>query len=87
VPKPKNTRLSFFRDREARLHFAILQTLSVNGPQKIYEVHKGVRAWRGLRFTRYEGVNRRVKALEASGYLKKRGSRKTQAGFEAAVYE
>jgi uncharacterized protein YcbX len=28
-----------------------------------------------------------MKALEASGYLKKRGSRKTQAGFEAAVYE
>lgn len=87
MPKSKKARLSVFKGRQARLHFGILQTLALKGPLTIYEIHKQIRTCRGLRFTRYEGVNRRVKGLEASGYIRRRGSRQTQAGFEAALYE
>jgi len=32
-------------------------------------------------------VNRRVRALEQSGYLEKAGIRKTQASFKATLYQ
>jgi len=32
-------------------------------------------------------VNKRVRLLEESGYIKRIGTRKTKAGFPAAVYE
>jgi len=87
VPKPKNTRLSVFKGREARLNHAIFQILSLKGPQTIYDVHRQVRAHRGLRYTCYASVNKRVRALEESGYIKKIGIKKTKAGFEASIYE
>jgi hypothetical protein len=87
VPKPKNTRLSVFKGREARLNHAIFQILSLKGPQTIYDIHRQVRAHRGLRYTRYASVNKRVRALEGSGYVKKIGIKKTKAGFEASIYE
>jgi len=87
VPKPKNTRLSVFKGREARLNHAIFQILSLKGPQTIYDVHRQVRVHRGLRYIRYASVNKRVRALEELGYVKKIGAKKTKAGFEASIYE
>jgi len=46
-----------------------------------------VRAHRGLRYTRYASVNKRVRALEGSGYVKKACVKRTKAGFEASTYE
>ena len=40
-----------------------------------------------MKHTKYTNVNRRVKTLEKSGYLEKAGARKTQAGFQAALYQ
>jgi len=80
-------RLSVFKGREARLNKAIFHTLALKGPQTIYDIHKQVKAQRGLRQTRYANVNKRVRALEESGYTKKTGIRKTRAGFEASIYE
>jgi len=87
VPKPKNTKLSVFKGREARLNHAIFQILSLKGPQTIYDIHRQVRAQRGLRYTCYASVNIRVRFLEESGYIKKIGIKKTKAGFEASTYE
>jgi len=87
VPKPKNTRLSVFKGREARLNHAIFQILSLKGPQTIYDIHKELKAQKGLRYIRYATVNKRVRLLKESGYINKIGVKKTKAGFQASVYE
>jgi len=85
--KHKGTDLSVFKGREAKLNRAILQTLATKGPQTIYDMHKQITKQRGLKQTRYASVNKRVRFLEESEYLKKIGVRKTKAGFEASIYE
>jgi hypothetical protein len=87
VPKPKNTKLSVFKGREARLNRAIFQSLALKGTQTIYDIHKHVRTFRGLKYTYYGNVNKRVRALRQSGYMKEVSIKSTKAGFEAAVYE
>lgn len=87
MPKPKNTRLSVFKGREAKLNHAIFQTLALKGPQTIYDIHKNVRTLRGLRYTYYGNVNKRVRALHQLGYLKEVNVKSTKAGFEATEYE
>jgi DNA-binding Lrp family transcriptional regulator len=87
VPKPKNTRLSVFKGREARLNHTIFQTLTQRGPLTIYEIHKQIKAQRGLKRTKYTNVSRRVRALEDSGYIDKAGTRNTQAGVQATLYQ
>ena len=62
-------------------------TLTRARPQTIYEVCKAVRALRHLKHTKYTNVNRRVRALQHSGCLEKAGTRKTQAGFQATLYQ
>jgi len=87
VPKPKNTRLSVFKGREARLNHAIFQILSLKGPLIIYDIHKEVKAQKGLKHTKSTNVLRRIKALEESGYLEKAGTRKTLPGYERVLYK
>jgi DNA-binding MarR family transcriptional regulator len=88
VAKPKaGAKLSVFKGREAKLNRAIFQTLAIKSPQTIYDVHKQAKALRGLRYTRYASVNKRVKSLEESGYIRKTGVKKTKAGFEVILYE
>lgn len=85
--KRKGERLSVFKGREAKLNRATFQILALKGPLTIYEVCKEVRALEHLKHTKYTNVNRRVKELEESGYLEKTGVRKTQAGFQAILYQ
>jgi len=80
-------RISVFKGREAKLNRAIFQILALKSPLTIYDIHKEVKARRGLRRTRYATVNKRVRSLEKSGYIKKIGLKKTKAGFEASTYE
>jgi len=87
VPKPKNTRLSVFKGREARLNRAIFQSLALKGVQTIYDIHKHVRTFRGLRYTYYGNVNKRVRALQNTEYVKEARVKSTKAGFEATEYE
>jgi predicted transcriptional regulator len=87
VPKPKNTRLSVFKGREARLNHNIFQTLTQREPLTIYEIHKQIKTQRGLRHTKYTNVSRRVRALQDSGYIDKAGTRNTQAGAQATLYQ
>jgi len=85
--KRKSGKLSVFKGREARLNRAIFRILALKGPQTIYDIHKEVKTRRRLKHLRYATVNKRVRALEESGYIKKIGVKKTKAGFEAAIYE
>lgn len=83
----KGTELSVFKGREAKLNRTIFQTLTAKGPQTIYDIHKHIRAVRELRNTRYASVNKRIKVLEESGYVKKAPVRKTKSGFQTTIYE
>jgi hypothetical protein len=87
VPKPKDTKLSVFKGREAKLNRAIFQSLALKGAQTIYDIHKHVKTFRGLKYTYYGNVNKRVRALQQQGYLKEVNIRSTKAGFEATEYE
>jgi hypothetical protein len=85
--KAKSGKISVFKGREARLNKAIFHILALKDPLTIYGIHKEAKAQRGLRQTRYASVNKRVRFLEESGYIKKMGIRKTKAGFQASIYE
>ena len=87
MPKPKNTKLSVFKGREARLNRAIFQSLALKGAQTIYDIHKHVRTFRGLKYAYYGNVNKRVRTLEQLGFVKEVGVKSTKAGFEAIEYE
>jgi hypothetical protein len=87
VPKPKNPRLSVFKGREAKLNRAIFQALALKGPQTIYDIHKRLKTMRGLRYTHYGNVNKRVKDLQYLAYVKEARVKSTKAGFEATEYE
>jgi len=85
--KDKRGRLSVFKGHEARLNRAIFHILAHRGPLTIYDIHKEVKAQKGLRRIRYASINKRVKALEELGYIEKIGTKKTKAGFETVMYE
>ena len=87
MPKPKNTKLSVFKGREARLNRAIFHSLALKGAQTIYDIHKHVRTFRGLKYTYNGNVNKRVRTLEQLGFVKEVGVKSTKAGFEAIEYE
>jgi DNA-binding Lrp family transcriptional regulator len=85
--KGKGGRISVFKGREAKLNYAIFHILALKGPQTIYDIHKQVKTRKRLRYARYATVNKRVRSLKESGYIKKIGSKKTKAGFKASIYE
>jgi len=85
--KRKRAELSVFKGREAKLNHAIFHILALKGPQTIYDIHKIVKTRRRLRHVRYASVNKRVRALQELGYIKKTGAKKTKAGFKASIYE
>ena len=85
--KGKSGRISVFKGREAKLNRAIFHILALKGPLTAYDVYKGVKARRGFRRIRYATVNKRVRSLEESGYIKKIGVKKTKAGFKASIYK
>jgi len=87
VPKPKNTRLSVFKGREAKLNRAIFQALALKGPQTIYDIHKQIRKQRGLARVKYASVNKRVKVLLESRYIRESNLKETKAGFRAILYD
>jgi DNA-binding PadR family transcriptional regulator len=80
-------RISIFKGREARLNKAIFWILAKQGSLTIYEIWTKLRALRDFSYIRYHTVNRRVRALEESGYIEKSGERRTKTGFAAKLYQ
>ena len=80
--KDKGGRLSVFKGREARLNRAIFHILALKSPLITYDIHKEIKAQKGLKHTKYTNVLRRIRALEESGHLEKAGIRKTLPGSE-----
>jgi hypothetical protein len=85
--KPKGTELSVFKGREAKLNRAIFQAFIIKGPQTIYDVHKKIKTCKGLKRTYYGNVNKRMRSLEQTGYLRVVSIRTTKAGTRASLYE
>jgi len=84
--KRNSGRISVFKGREAKLNKAIFHILALKGPLIIYDIHKEVKAQKGLKHTKSTNVLRRTRVLEESGYLEKAGTRKTLPGSERALY-
>jgi len=80
-------RIRVFKGREARLNKAIFWILAYESPLSIYEIWRKVRGFRDFAYIRYHVVNRRVRALEESGYLERYGKRKTKTGFTINLYQ
>jgi DNA-binding Lrp family transcriptional regulator len=85
--KRNSARLSVFKGREVKLNHAIFHILAIRGPLTLSDIHKEVRTRRRLRPTRYASVNKRVRSLEKSGYIKKIGAKKTKTGFKSVIYQ
>lgn len=85
--KRKSRKLAVFKGREANLNYAIFRILALRGPLTIYDIHKEVKNRKRLRHLRYATVNKRVRSLKESGYIKKTGVKKTKAGFQASIYQ
>ena len=85
--KRKTGRISVFKGRKAKLNHAIFRILAVKGPLTIYDIHKTVKTQRRLKHVRYASVNKRVRSLEETGYIKKIGVKKTKTGSQAIIYE
>lgn len=84
--KCKGTELSVFRGREAKLNRAIFQILSSKEQLTIYDIYKELKQQKLKKTLRYSSVNKRVRALEQSGYLVTFSVRRTKAGFNAVLY-
>jgi predicted transcriptional regulator len=69
--KDKTGRISVFKGREARLNRAIIQVLGAKEPQTTRQLRKKITQIKGLNHTSYSTVNKRVRSLERSGYLRK----------------
>jgi hypothetical protein len=85
--KCKGTELKVFKGRESKLNQAIFEILCLKGALTIYEVYKETINRKGLLRTRYSSINKRIKALEKTGYVKKVATRLTKAGFKANVFD
>jgi DNA-binding PadR family transcriptional regulator len=83
----KTGRILVFKGRKAKLKRAIFYILAGKGPPTIYDIHKTVKTQRRLRHIRYPSVNRRVRSLEETGYIKKIGVKKTKTGSHAIIYD
>jgi len=85
--RTKDSELSVFKGREAKLNRVIFQILKLKGPQTIYDMHKQIKRCRGLKHTYYPNVNKRMRTLEQTGYLKMVTIQCSKAGGEKAIYE
>lgn len=87
VKKTSVVKLSVFKGREAKLNRAILLTLFQDSPLVVYDITKQVKKQKGFKSTKYTNVNRRVRALMQQGYIEIVGSRETQSGSLATLYQ
>jgi len=73
VPRRKSEtiKLSVFKGREAKLNHAIIRALSVKEPQTTHQLFNKIIRFKELKDTSYSTLNKRVRCLEQSGYLKK----------------
>ncbi len=85
--KRETGRILVFKGRKAKLNHAIFHVLAGEGPHTIYDIHKTVKTKRRLKHVRYPSVNKRVRSLEETGYIKKIGVKKTKTGSEAIIYD
>jgi hypothetical protein len=87
VPKPKDTTLSVFKGREARLNRVIFTILDAKKLLTSYDMYLEIRRNKGFRHTKYPSVDRRMKALQQQHWISRKGTRRTKPGFNSPFYE
>ena len=87
MPKPKDTRLSAFKGREARLNRVIFTILDAKKLLTSYDMYLEIRRNKGFRHTKYPSVDRRMKALQQQHWISRKGTRRTKPGSDSPFYE
>lgn len=87
MPKPRNTRLSVFKGREAGLNRVIFMVLDAKKLLTSYDMFLEIRRIKGFRHTKYSSVDRRIKALRQQHWIIWKGTRRTQPGSDSPFYE
>jgi predicted transcriptional regulator len=82
-----STKLEVFSNKAASLNRLIFELLYPKKELAIYETYLEIRRIKGLRHTKYQTVHRRMKNLERQRWIVKKGSKKTQPGTNAPLYQ
>ena len=82
----ETVRLSLSNGREARLNRAVIWAFKTEEPQTTRQLHQKIIQIKELKHTSYSTVNKRVRSLEQSGYLRK-ASVKQRSGGLTNYYE
>ncbi len=82
----KGTKLEVFSGRQARLNVIIFLVLYSKKLLSSYDIYLEIKRIKGYRHTRYQSIDRRVKALYQQGWLKKDGIRLAKAHFLLPLY-
>jgi len=77
----ETVRLSVFNGREARLNRAVIQAFKTEEPQTTRQLHQKIIQIKELKHTNYSTVNKRVRSLEQSGYLRKASVKQRPGGY------
>src|SRR4030065_1948593 len=79
--KCKGTELSVLKGREAKINRAILHALGAMEPQSTRALHKRIIKIKGMKHTSYSTVNKRVRSLEQTDYVRKIGINERVGGI------
>ncbi len=77
----KIVKLSVFKGREAKLNRAIIEALMLKEPQTTNQLFSKISLNKELKVTSYSTINKRVRSLKKSGYLKKVSVKQRIGGF------
>lgn len=84
--KEESVKLSIFSGREAKLNRAVILAFGNNEKLSTRQIYQKIIQNKELRKTSYSTVNKRVRNLEQSGYLRK-ASTKSRLGGLTNIYE
>lgn len=82
----KGTELKVFSGREAKLNRVIFMILDSKKPLTSYDMYLEIRRIKGFRHTKWQSVDRRMKALCTQHWIVKDGARPAKAYFLSPLY-
>jgi hypothetical protein len=83
----KGTELSVFRGTKAKLNRAIFEVLRAKKHLASYDTYLEIRHIKGHRHYKYQAVDRRMKKLYDEHWILKNGTKRTQPGTDAPLFE
>ncbi len=85
--KDKDTELSVFRGKAAKLNRVILRVLERQSPLNAYDVWRSVKSCKGFKHENSKTVYRRIDALHKESWIRQKGTRPAKVQGESRLYE